>query len=200
MKLTVKFLQQKSACSSGMDWYEKNGNPDTVEVCITALCADPNPTETLSYANWLLSKTLDDDNCRWYAIYAARQVSKIYTRKYPDDMRPQTAIEAAEKYLKTHSADDRAVAWAARAAAWAAARAAAWAAGAAAEAAAEAAAWAAGAAAWAAGSAAWAAAGTAAGAAARAAGSAEGEKILRIIISYGVVLLKKQEAGHECND
>jgi hypothetical protein len=136
MKLTVKFLQQKSA----------------------------------SDANRLLTKTLDDDNCRRYAIFAAQQVLKNYTRQYPDDMRPQTAIDAAAKYLQTHSEEDRA---AARAAAWAAGAAA----GAAAEAAAEAAAWA------------------AAGAAARAAGSAEGEKMYRAIIAHGVDLLNQQKAA-----
>ena len=146
MKLTVKFLQQKSACSSGMDWYEKNGKPDTVEVCITALCGDPKPTETLSYANWLLSKTLTEDNCCRYAIFAARQVLDIFEKQYPADNRPRAAVEAGEKYVITHNADDRAAA-------------------------------------------------RAAGAAARAAGSAEGEKMYRTIIAYGVDLLNQQKAA-----
>jgi len=99
------------------------------------------------------------------AIFASEKVLKIFEDEYPDDKKPRQAIDAAKKWLKNPTEENRiaaeeaagAAAWAAGAAARAeeAARAAAWAAGAAARAAeaAWAAAWAAGAAAWAAGAA-----------------------------------------------
>ena len=34
-----------------------------------------------------------------YAIFAAEQVIDIYEKKYPDDLRPRKAIEAAKSYL-----------------------------------------------------------------------------------------------------
>jgi hypothetical protein len=91
------------------------------------------------------------------AIYAAELVIGIYEARYPDDMRPRQAIDAARKWLKdptevnrqaARAAADVAwaaadVAWAAADVAWAAAGAAADAAGAAAREAAWAAAWAA---------------------------------------------------------
>jgi hypothetical protein len=86
------------------------------------------------------------------AIHSARMCLKNFEDKYPTDMRPREAIDAAEKYLNDPSEENRE---AARSAAWAArsaARSAAWAAESA-----WAAAWAAESA-WAARSAAWAAA------------------------------------------
>jgi hypothetical protein len=55
------------------------------------------------------------------AIFAARLVLKIFEKKYPNDDRPRKAIEAAEKWLKNPTEENRA---AADAAAYAAARAA----------------------------------------------------------------------------
>ena len=110
MKLTKEFLQEKSASPSGIQWYVENKEPDTVEDCVAKLLADLKQGETLAYANWLLSKTLNTDNCRRYAIFAARQVLHIFEEKYPDDKRPRLAIETAEKYLRTHSEEDRKIA------------------------------------------------------------------------------------------
>ena len=66
-----------------------------------------------------------------FACQCAEHVLHFYTDKYPDDKRPQLAIEAARVCItdKSEAAWDAAgAAWAAARAAWAAARAAAWAA------------------------------------------------------------------------
>jgi hypothetical protein len=197
MHLNLELLIEKSACESGLAWYLSHGQPNTVEGCVSALLADPDPSTTLPYANWLLSNLLNEDDCRRYAIFAARQVLHIFETAYPEDNRPHLAIEAAENYLVTHSEADRDAARAAGNDAWDAARAAgndAWDAEGAAAAAAGAAEGAEVAAARAAGT-----AERVAGAAAMAAGTAErvagaagavaGDLMYRAIIEYGVTLI-----------
>ena len=135
MKLSLKFLQEKSACYDGLKWYTENGKINTVEKCVTALIADTDCSEHLNYANWLLSNTLSPDNKIRYAIFAAEQVLELFENATPGDLRPRKAIEAAKEYLKTKTAAAGYVAGAAGDAAGAAARAAlaagdaAWAAG-----------------------------------------------------------------------
>ena len=155
MFLTEKMLVDWNACDEGFAWWKKNGTK-AVETTTQKLIK----AQKLDWANWLISKSLSNDQKVQYAIFSAKLVLKIYENKYPSDLRPRKAIEAAENYLKV-----KGDAWAARDAAGDArdaagdARDAAWAAGAAE------AAWAA----WAAGdagdagAAAWAAAGAAGG-------------------------------------
>jgi len=57
------------------------------------------------------------------AIYAAEMVLKNFEKKYPKDKRPREAIQAAKKWLKDPTEENRG---AARSAAWSAARGAAW--------------------------------------------------------------------------
>jgi len=103
-------------------------------------------------AIWALRAIDDCPQIRLFAAACARQALPIWDAEYPNDRRPLTAIETAERFARGKAtSDELAAAWAAAgAAAGAAARAAAWdAAGAAAWAAARAAAWdAAGDAAW----------------------------------------------------
>ena len=191
MKLTLDFLKENSACTSGIRWYHANEEPNTVEACISALMVDTEqPSEKLSHANWLLSETLTEPDCRRYAIFAARQVLDIYEKRYPTDNRPRLAIEAAGKYLEGEISKEEL--HAASAAAWAAA-------GDAARDDASAAAWAAGdaagddarddasAVAWAAGD----AAGDAAGAVGGVAWDAAQIEVLTKIINYGLTLVPK---------
>jgi len=127
MKLTEKWLKKKDACSDSFAWWKTNG-ADTVEATVENLLKS-DEAEKYSWSNWLLTNKFTKEQNVKFAIFAARSVLKIYEDKYPDDLRPRKAIEAAENYLKTKSK----AAWAAVEAflaAWAAAWAA-WAAGAA---------------------------------------------------------------------
>ena len=58
------------------------------------------------------------------AIYAAEMVLENFEKKYPDDLRPRQAIEAAKKILKHDTEENRSAAmsaaWSARSAAWSA--------------------------------------------------------------------------------
>jgi hypothetical protein len=197
MKLDLAFLYSASVCPAGREWYIAHKEPDTVERCVATLKRDKENPQALSWANWLLAKTMTTENCQKYAIFAAKQVIQIYEKKYPRDSRPRQAIEAAEKYLNEPTEDNKNAAYAAAAAADATAYAAAAAADAAADAA-GAAADAAGAAAdsaYAAASsahAAYAAAHAADAAVDAATWAAPRRKIQLEIINYGLNLLKAQ--------
>jgi hypothetical protein len=213
MKLSLEIVNQHSACSSGVEWYENNGNPNSVESCVDKLLSDDKCSEAHNWANWLLAEMLEPNDKIRYAIFAAELVIDIFEKAIFGDERPRKAIDAAKKYLKLKTPAARAAAWAAwdaagaaagaawaaRAAAWAA-----WAAGAARDAAmaalaagaAAGAAWDAAWAAWAVGAAgaawaAWAAAG-----AAGAAGDAAYKDMLGKIIKYGVSLINKGKSNN----
>ena len=176
MKITAKWLEEKSACSEGTRWFLGQKEDRPVKV-IEKLMRESR----MDWANWLTVRLMTKEQSVQYAIFAAEQVISIYEKKYPDDKRPREAIEAAKAYLKNPSDETKKAA--ARAAEAAAARAAAEAA----------AAWAAAAAAWAA---AWAAAAEAARAARAAAwaaeAAAEAEKNMqKRILKQGIKILKK---------
>jgi hypothetical protein len=190
MKLDLAFLYSASVCPAGREWYIAHKEPDTVERCVATLKRDKENPQALSWANWLLAKTMTTENCQKYAIFAAKQVIQIYEKKYPRDSRPRQAIEAAEKYLNEPTEDNKNAAYAAAAAADATA----YAAAAAADAAADAAGAAADSAYAAASSAhaAYAAAHAADAAVDAATWAAPRRKIQLEIINYGLNLLKAQ--------
>jgi hypothetical protein len=137
------------------------------------------------WANWLVVRLLNRTNQLRYAVYAAKQVLGIYETRYPRDLRPRRAIQAATRCLRNDIPANRKAAYDAAAAACAAAT---YTASAAAYYAADAAS----AAACAAADAACAAA-DAACAAATAADAADGKKELRQkILAYGLRLLRRQ--------
>jgi len=190
MKLDLAFLYSASVCPAGREWYIAHKEPDTVERCVATLKRDKENPQALSWANWLLAKTMTTENCQKYAIFAAKQVIQIYEKKYPRDSRPRQAIEAAEKYLNEPTEDNKNAAYAAAATADATA----YAAAAAADAAADAAGAAADSAYAAASSAhaAYAAAHAADAAVDAATWAAPRRKIQLEIINYGLNLLKAQ--------
>jgi hypothetical protein len=64
--------------------------------------------------------TCNDKTARLFACYCARDVLPIFEKKYPDDSRPRTAIETAERYANGEATDEELAA--ALDAAWAAAK------------------------------------------------------------------------------
>ena len=219
MKITKKWLEEKKACASGIDYVAEKGWLDLEGAELAHKLAAANQ---IDYTHWLFKNILTHKNLRLWAIYSAEQVLPIWAAYNPDNDTPQRAIAAAkadaenpmdENRMAARAAAEaawdaagdtaRAAAWAAadaaraaRAAAWAAADAAGMAAAWAARAA-RAAAWAAAWAAWTAWTAwtdrgrraAWDAAGEDAG---DAAGDAKKEMQLKII-NYGFKLLKQQK-------
>jgi len=185
--LFKEYLESINACHDAVDWAGGKTLDDCWQTC-----------DRPDWMLWLYERnTPDKMTCVKIAVYAARLVLPLWQEKYPEDLRPQRAIEAAEKWVENLSEETRqaavaAGAWAAVSGARAAGAWAAWAVAAeraaAADAARAAGAWAAGAGAWAAG-AAWAAAADAAWAAAAdaawAAGSwAAGDNVNKTIADY----------------
>ncbi len=175
MKITLEKLIKSNACSEGIEYFKENYLAIDHEQLTNELIAK----EKLNWANWLISKLLNKDNCVRYAIYSAELVLHLFENIRKEDDRPKKAIEAAKNYLDNQCEENRD---AAGDAAWAAGDAA-WAAGAAAGDAGDAAGDAAWAAAWAAG-------------AAGAAGDARNLTLTKII-NYGLELLKNQESNND---
>jgi hypothetical protein len=113
MKVTKKNLEKLGACSEGTEYALKNlKNLDGPEA-IKKLIKD----KKLDWANWGITRLLDKTGRVKYAIYAAKQVIKIYEDKYPNDKRPREAIKAAEQYIKSPTKENaNAAAYAAHAA------------------------------------------------------------------------------------
>jgi hypothetical protein len=123
VKITNKWLKEKHACREGSDWFNAQKETNAVKL-VKKLMIEKH----FDWANWLIVRIMERKQYLAYAIFAAREVLRIFEEKYPNDNRPRKAIEAAEKCLADDSSAARAAAWAAArdagAAAWAA-----WAAG-----------------------------------------------------------------------
>ena len=121
MKITQKWLKEKGACRDAVKYFKRITLTDNKKL-LDRLEKDGH----LDWANWGIANMLNHDGQIKYAIFAAGLVLDIYEMRFPEDKRPRKAIEAAQKYLKTKSEQDRSAAAnaAADAAAYAAANAA----------------------------------------------------------------------------
>ena len=108
LKITKKQLEKMGACPSGIEWFCEQKTTDT-NILIKNIISSNN----YSFANWYITKKLKKIALVKYAIYAAEQVINIYTKKYPDDKRPQDAIQAAKNYIKNPNKNAANVAYAA---------------------------------------------------------------------------------------
>ena len=117
-KVTKKFLESHNACSSEMAWVTKNKLIGLSGIDFVNKLME---SEKYEWANWLIVRLMNKKQKVQYAIFAAEQVLYIFEKKYPGDLRPRKAIEAAKAYLnnpseKTKAADAAYAAYAAAAA------------------------------------------------------------------------------------
>jgi hypothetical protein len=112
VKISVRWLKKKNACSEGVKWFEEQEKAEGMDV-LKALISDGE----LSYANWLVVRLLDRPGYLAYAIFSAEQVIDIFESKYPGDKRPRQAIEAAKAVLENDTHKNRDAASAAASAA-----------------------------------------------------------------------------------
>ena len=132
MKLTKEWLERKRACESGIEWFNRLGKTELLDVGLAAI--DDN---LVGYAKWLIRNVCSNNKklSVEVAIFAAEKVLHIFEKKYPRDKRPRNAIEAAKGWLNNPSEENRlaadeaasaavSAAWDADAATWAAVRAA----------------------------------------------------------------------------
>ena len=108
MIISEQWLKEKSACSSGVDWFVEQKETDGVKVVENLIVANK-----LQWANWLIVRIMNYKQYVSYAVFAAEQVIDIYERRYPEDKRPRLAIEAAKKCIDNPSQENKAAAAAA---------------------------------------------------------------------------------------
>ena len=96
MEIKREELVKLNACSDGLAWYDAQPSHD-LAVLIKAAISEGR--EAMDYANWGIVRLMTRGQKVEYAVYAAKQVLRIYETKYPGDDRPRKAIEAAEKYF-----------------------------------------------------------------------------------------------------
>jgi len=106
-----EYLESINACQEAIDWVD---DKTLEESWVT--CTRPD------WMLWLYGRNNPDKLiCVKIAVYTAKLVLPIWQRKYPDDLRPQHAVEAAEKWIENPSEENRQEAEAWEAEAWAAA-------------------------------------------------------------------------------
>ena len=121
-----EYLESRNACQGAIDWVSDKTLAEAWQAC-----------ERPDWMLWLYERNNPDKTiCVKIAVFAAQLALPIWQKKYPGDLRPQQAIEAAKKWIENPSEKNWVEACVARAAAAeAAADAGAWAAWAAADAA-----------------------------------------------------------------
>ena len=104
MRINLEWLREADACiESREEWKSRSMEEiDGIELVQKLMIEDK-----FRWANWLIVRLMTHEQKIQYAIFAARQVIEIYEKKNPVDNRPRKAIEAAEKYLKNPTAENK---------------------------------------------------------------------------------------------
>ena len=118
MKITLEFLKKFDACWEGLDFVKEK---DLIGMEAVDFIEKLIEFDKLQWANWLITRVLDNIGRASYAVFAAEQVLSIFEKKYPGDDRPRKAIEATKAYIADPCEENRS---AAESAAWSAASAA----------------------------------------------------------------------------
>ena len=111
-KITLDWLKEKGACVGGVEWFKKQEKSEPLEG-LEALIAD----NRLSWANWSIVRLMTYKQYVSYAVFSAEQVIGIFEEKYPQDIRPRKAIEAAKECIEDPSVKNKKLAAATYAAA-----------------------------------------------------------------------------------
>ncbi len=108
MKITKGWLKKINACREGVDEFDKYDLSTPIK-CVEK-CIKIN---RLDWANWLIVRCMEYKQYVSYAIFAAEQVIDIYEKRYPNDIKPRNAINAAKKCLNDPSIKNKKSAYAA---------------------------------------------------------------------------------------
>lgn len=100
MKVTLEKLNELDACYDAVQWFKKQKTNNIHELFELA------KENHLDWTNWYLVRILTKAQKIQYAVFAAKSVLHIYQEKYPNDKRPENAIQAAEKYLKNPTGEN----------------------------------------------------------------------------------------------
>ena len=107
MKVTKEWLKKNNACAEAVEKFNEvfPGGEDGITVVLRAI-----DIKRFDWANWLVVRLMTHTQQTTYAVFAAEQVIDIYEAKYPQDIRPRQAIQAAKAVLKNNTARNRAAA------------------------------------------------------------------------------------------
>jgi hypothetical protein len=95
MKFNKNWVKNTQPCREGLKWLLSQDTDDAVLI-IERLISE----KKFRWAEWAISKSLTKiQNVRW-AVFSAEQVLPIFEKRYPNDLRPRKAIEAAKKYIE----------------------------------------------------------------------------------------------------
>ncbi len=103
MNITKKQIKDLKPCPEGWEWFVKNGKES--EDLKTLLMRINN--ERPDWARWLFTNLMDKKQCVEISVFAARKVLHINEEKY-NSKAPIEAIEAAEKWIKEPTEENRA--------------------------------------------------------------------------------------------
>ena len=104
MKITIQQFEKLGACPEGIDWLKAQKSLDLDHLIESAI---KGGMKTAEYTNWGIVRLMDKTQKVRYAVYAAERVLEIYETKYPKDDRPRKAIEAAKKWVKEPTEENR---------------------------------------------------------------------------------------------
>jgi hypothetical protein len=102
MKIDMEWLEKEEACSKGKKWF-KNQKLTDGKAVIKSLVKQGH----MDWANWTIVRLMTHPQKIRYAIFAAEQVIELFEKEYPNGKRPRNAVEAAKKYLKESTDENK---------------------------------------------------------------------------------------------
>ena len=93
-KITKRWLRKKYACEEAVESFCKQDETDTIKLIKLMI-----RKKKFRWADWLITRVLEEPDRLGYAIHAAESVLHIYEDAYPDCDKPRKAIYAAKIVL-----------------------------------------------------------------------------------------------------
>jgi hypothetical protein len=76
-EITREWLEKNNACQSGINDWEKENDHETITTIKRNI--ERNPKQ----ANWIITKVMNEEQNKKYALFAALQVFPLWEKKYP---------------------------------------------------------------------------------------------------------------------
>jgi len=105
MRITKKWLSEKSACLDAVEWVLAQGISDPLELLRRAIAENH-----CDWANWGICRIFNRKQRIQYACFASRQILATYEKQYPGDLCPRQTIEVAERCILHNTKKNRAYA------------------------------------------------------------------------------------------
>jgi len=96
-KIDEAWIRANNPCQAALDWWDKK-EKDPIKILDALIKANK-----LDWANWYIVRIMEYADYVAYVVYAAALVLPDYEARYPDDIRPRQAIEAARECIANPS-------------------------------------------------------------------------------------------------